>query len=224
MDDIIVWGAMRQEHDERLQKVLKAARKVNLKLNREKCQLGMTQLTFDGDIISREGIRPDPRKVTTIENMPRPQCKKGVQRFNGMVNYMGRFIPNLSDSTTQTSHRKEQWEWDHEHENAWNRLKHLLTEEPVLRLYDPARPIKISSDASQSGLGAILLQKHEGDWQPTAYASHSMTDVETRSAQIEKELLSITYACERFHQFVSGQAVCVETEHKPLIALSEAAE
>lgn len=79
--------------------------------------------------------------------------------------------------------------------------------------------IKISSDASQSGLGAVLLMQQYDDWQPVAYASRSMTDAETRYAQIEKELLSITYACERFHQFVSGQAISVETDHKPLIAL-----
>lgn len=97
-------------------------------------------------------------------------------------------------------------------------MKKLLTAEPVLRFCEPARPIKISSDASQSGLGAVLMQKYD-NWQPIAYASHSMTDAVTRYAQIENELLSITYACKRFHQFVSGQAVSVENDHKPPIAL-----
>ncbi|KAJ8353520.1 hypothetical protein SKAU_G00210870 [Synaphobranchus kaupii] len=161
-------------------------------------------------------------KISAVENMPTPQCKKDVQRFNGMVNYLGKFIPNLSEKLAplrRLTEKKMEWEWNHEHESAWNDLKKQLTEEPVLRFYDPARPIKISSDASQSGLGAVLLQQYDDNWQPVAYASRSMTDPETRYAQIEKELLSITYACERFNQFVSGQEISVETDHKPLIAL-----
>ncbi|XP_057709985.1 uncharacterized protein K02A2.6-like [Corythoichthys intestinalis] len=221
MDDIIIWGATKAQHDERLKAVLKATRNANLKLNKDKCQLGVTELTFVGDILSSDGIRPDPRKVSAIENMPRPQCKKDVQRFNGMITFMGKFIPNLSEKMAplrQLTEKNIEWQWNHEHENAWNVLRKLLTVEPVLKFYDSEKAIKISSDASQSGLCAVLLQKHE-DWQPIAYASRSMSDPETRYAQIEKELLSITYACERFHQFVSGQEISVETDHKPLIAL-----
>lgn len=162
MDDIIVWGSTKAEHDMRLRNVLEATRKANLKLNKEKCQLGAKELTFVGDILSSEGIRPDPQKVSAIENMPRPQCKKDVQRFNGMINYMGKFIPNLSEKMAplrQLTEKRIEWEWNHEHEKAWRDLKDLLTKEPVLKFYDPMRPIKISSDASQSGLGAVLLQK-----------------------------------------------------------------
>lgn len=89
---------------------------------------------------------------------------------------------------------------------------HTGTSAEVLR---PSEVHQDLADTSQSGLGAGLLQKYE-DWQPIACASRSVTDAETRSAQIEKELLSITYACERFHQFVSGQEITVETDHKPL--------
>lgn len=158
-------------------------------------------MTFVGDIISSEGIRPDQRKVSATDNMTRPQYKKDVQRFNGMVNYMAKFIPNLSEKMAPLRHfteKKTEWEWNHEHEEAWNSLKKLLTEEPVQRFYDPSRHIKISSDTSQSGLGAVLLQKYEDSWQPIAYGSRSMIDAETGYAQIEKELHSITYACERF--------------------------
>lgn len=88
-------------------------------------------------------------------------------------------------------------------------MKVILTKEPILKFYDPKRSIKISDDASQTGLGAVLLQDYDGTWQPVAYASRSMTDAECRYAQIEKELLSITFACERFHQFVAGKLMFV---------------
>ncbi|KAL7882928.1 hypothetical protein SRHO_G00005860 [Serrasalmus rhombeus] len=208
MDDIIIWGATKEEHDSRLKQVLEATRKANLKLNRDKCRLGVSELTFVGDIMSSKGILPDPMKVSAIENMQRPQCKKEVQRFMGMINYMGKFIPNLSEKIAPLrwlTEKKNEWDWNQEQEKAWQQLRRVLTEEPVLRFYDPARPMKISSDASMTGLGAVLLQKYDKDWQPVTYASRSMTGAETRYAQIEKELLSITFACERFHQFIAGQ-------------------
>lgn len=169
MDDVIIWGSTETEHNERLKNVLEATRKANLKLNKEKCQLGVKELTFVGDILSSEGIRPDPRKVSAIENMLRPQCKKDVQRFNGMIKYMGKFIPNLSERMAplrQLTEKKTKWECNHEHEKSWSDLKSVLTKEPVLKFYEPAKPLKISSDASQKVLGAVLSQKFE-DWRPT---------------------------------------------------------
>ena len=95
----------------------------------------------------------------------------------------------------------------------------MLSSEPLLKFYDPNKPIKISPDSSKSGLGALLLQKHDNDWFPVAYASRSLTEAEKRYVQIEKECLSIVYACERFYQFVYGQPFECETDHKPLVAI-----
>ena len=89
----------------------------------------------------------------------------------------------------------------------------------MLQFYDPTKPIKLSSDASKNGLGAVIMQLHDNQWKPVAYAARAMIDAETRYAQIEKELLSIVFACERFHQFIYGASVEAETDHKPLITL-----
>ena len=104
-------------------------------------------------------------------------------------------------------------------ENAWIELKEILTSEPLLQFYDPEKPIRISADASKDGLGAVLLQQKDDKWLPVVYASRAMTEAEQRYAQIEKELLAITFACERFHQHIYGQELEVETDHKPLILL-----
>ena len=222
MDDIIVWGSTQEEHDTRLKQVLEIARKTNLKLNKEKCEFNVKQLTYIGDLISEKGVQPDPKKVAAIRNMERPKCKQDVQRFLGMINYQGKFIPDLATKTAPLRHllnKKNQWMWEDAQENAWCLLKNALTEEPVLHFYDSTKPTKASADASKNGLGAVLLQQHDQNWFPVAYASRAMTDAETRYAQIEKELLAITYACERFHQYIHGQQVEVETDHKPLIPL-----
>ena len=99
-------------------------------------------------------------------------------------------------------------------------MNELLTAEPVLKFYDPARKTKVSSDASKKGLGAVLLQNHEGTWKPVAYASRVLTQAEQRYATIEKETLGMVFACERFHEFIYGvPSVIAETDHKPLISI-----
>ncbi|XP_041485958.1 uncharacterized protein K02A2.6-like [Lytechinus variegatus] len=222
MDDIVVWGSTQEEHDDRLRKVLDIAQKSNLKLNRDKCEFNVNQMTFIGDLISQDGVRPDPKKVAAIRNMARPTCKQDIQRFLGMINYQAKFIPNLSTRSAPLRillDKKVEWMWENEQEKAWGELKEALMSQPVLHFYDCTKPTKISADASKNGLGAVLLQQHEQNWHPIAYASRAMTDAETRYAQIEKELLAITYGCEKFHQYIYGQKIEVETDHKPLIPL-----
>lgn len=96
MDDIIVWGTTREEHDERLRQVLDKTREVNLKLNKDKCEFGVKTLTFVGDVLSEEGVKLDPRKTSAINNMERPNNKDEVRRFLGMVTYLAKFVPQLS--------------------------------------------------------------------------------------------------------------------------------
>ena len=222
MDDIIVWGKTKQEHDSALLKVLEVAQKNNLKLNRQKCEFGVSELTFLGDILSSDGIKPDPIKVAAINNMEKPSDKQGVQRFLGMVTYLAKWIPDLSTVTNplrQLLIEKNEWQWGPEQDKAWESLKNLISSPPVLQFYDPQKPIKLSSDASKNGLGAVIMQLHDDEWKPVAYAARAMLDAETRYAQIEKELLSIVFACERFHQFIYGTSVQAETDHKPLVTL-----
>ena len=222
MDDIVVWGSTQEEHDDRLRRVLEIAQRSNLKLNRDKCEFNVNHMTFIGDMIGQDGVKPDPKKVTAINNMARPACKSDVQRFLGMVNYQGKFIANLSGRSAPLRillDKKTEWMWEDEQEKAWCELKNALMDQPVLRFYDSTKPTKISADASKNGLGAVLLQQHDQTWHPVAYASRAMLEAETRYAQIEKELLAITYGCERFHQYIYGQVVEVETDHKPLVPL-----
>ena len=112
------------------------------------------------------------------------------------------------------------WQWHAEHEAAWNGIKETLSKHPVLQYYDESKALKVSTDASKDGIGAVLLQETDWQWMPVAYASRSMTAAERNYAQIEKEQLGVVFACERFHVYIYGRRVIIDTDHCPLIAIS----
>jgi hypothetical protein len=224
VDDIVIWGNSEMEHDDRLEEVLGKIKQAGLKLNKKKCQFKQQEIVYLGEKIGVKGVEPDTEKVKAIINMPDPKSQKDVQRMLGLVNYLTKFMPNLS---VQTSHMRTllrddvEWTWQEEHQKEWDSIKASLQKEPVLQFFDTALPIKLSSDASKDGLGAALLQCRNGYWHPVAYASRSMTNAEKNYAQIEKELLGIVFATQKFHEFVYGVSVIMETDHKPLIAMKE---
>ena len=217
-DDIIVSGANTEEHDIALEKVLHRARERNIKFNKKKIQLRVTEVKYLGNIVSAKGFTPDPEKIKAIVEMPLPKSKQYLQRLLGMVNYLSQYIPNMSEITAplRTLLKKDiQWSWHNEHQKALERIKKVLTSSPVLHFYDIDKPVTLQVDASQGGLGACLIQ--EGH--PVIYASRSLTNAEQHYAQIEKELLAIVFACERFNQFIYGTQVTVHSDHKPLEAI-----
>ena len=139
-----------------------------------------------------------------------------MYRDLGLAQYLAKFMPHLSDITKPLRDLTRQdceWMWHTTQQAAVDELKKAVTSAPVLRYYDLKEEVTIQCDASQSGLGAALLQ----NGQPVAYASRALTSAETRYAQIEKELLSIVFACDRFEAYIYGRDnVHVETDHKPL--------
>ena len=221
-DDFLVCGygptmgeALR-DHDANLLKLLDKARQQNLKLNPEKMKLRMTEVSFIGHVLTGDGLKMDPKKIEAINKMPSPTCAKDLLRILGMVQYLAKFLPRLSDLTEPLRHltRKEaDWVWTDKEEKVMKKVKELITRDPVLRYFDSKLPVEIQCDASDKGLGAVLLQKG----QPVAFSSRTMTFTEQRYAQIEKEMLAIVHACTKFHDYIYGLPnVEVETDHKPL--------
>ncbi|XP_039890321.1 uncharacterized protein K02A2.6-like [Simochromis diagramma] len=223
VDDIIIWGSTMQEHNERLIRVFERVRKYGLKLNKSKCQFGVQEIVFLREKLSAQGVQPDQDKVKAILDMPRPTDKTGVLRIIGMVNFIGKFIPNLAANTScirELLHKEHEFEWTANHESEWAHLKRTLTTAPVLAFYDSSKRIKLSTDASKGGIGAVLLQAEGEHWKPIAYASRSMTESECRYAQIEKECLGLVFGLERFHSFVYGlPSFTAETDHRPLVSI-----
>ena len=223
MDDILVHGQSQQEHDQTLRVVLEKLKKAGVTLNREKCEFSCESVTFLGHLIDSSGIRPDPSKVEAILKFKQPTQVADIRRFLGMVNQMSKFAPHLADITQPLRElltKNSQWIWGEPQETAFTKVKQLLTSSPVLTLYDPNLESTVSADASSFGLGAVLLQKQKtNEMKPVAYISRSMTAAEQRYAQIEKEALALTWACERFSDYLLGTQFHVQTDHKPLVPL-----
>ena len=215
VDDILVWGETIEQHNQRLRNVLERVKQSGIKLNRSKCQIGVTEIKYIGHTLSDEGLKPDLEKVEAITNMPDPEDKAGLQRFMGMLQYVSKFIPNLSTESAPLRQLLEKnviWNWNEMHRNCYKRLKELVSSAPVLRFYDVNESVTLSVDASSTGLGAVILQND----QPVAFASKALTETQMRYAQIEKEMLAIVFGCVKFHQYIFGKTITVQTDHKPL--------
>ena len=220
VDDILVWGSTVEEHDKRLRQVLERAQAYNLRLNKKNCQLRKNEVAYVGHMITKDGLKPDPEKVRAVVEMKPPQSLKALRTFLGFIQYLGKFLPNLATESTslrQLLEKDVEWHWNETHQQSFDKLKEMVTSTPVLRYYDPSKPVLLSVDASSTGLGAVLVQEGK----PVAFASRALTPAQQKYAQIEKELLAIVYGCNKFHQYVYGRTVHVESDHKPLEAIMQ---
>ena len=221
VDDILVSGKDKEEHDSRLHAVLKKLEAEGVTLNKEKCQFACTRIVFLGHVIDANGISPDPNKMEAIQKMKSPTNIRELRRLMGMINQLNKFSPHiahLSQPLRELLKGNNMWLWTDEHEDAMQKLKDEICSQRVLAHYDVNAQSKISADASAYGLGAVLLQSQDGvTWQPVAFASRSLSETEMRYAQIEKEALALVYACEKFSDYVLGKPILLETDHKPLV-------
>ncbi|CAC5423217.1 unnamed protein product [Mytilus coruscus] len=187
-DNILIYGegdtieAASQDHDSKLKALLDRCRERNVKINKDKFMLRVTEMPYIGHLLTADGVKPDPEKIATIVNMEKPTNVKGN-------------LSEICEQIRQLTHKDNAWNWTHEHDEYFEMLKQAVTKAPVLKYFDSKSETTLQCDASEKGLGATLMQKS----QPTEYASRALTKTEQNYAQIEKELLAVVLGMEKFH-------------------------
>lgn len=236
-DDILVVGYKEDgsDHDEAVEALLKRAREYNLKFGPEKCKLRVTAVPFFGEMASRKGIKPDPKKLEGISKMRIPKDKIQLQSFLGCLNFMSKFSPELSvlvKPLRQLTSANAEFVWTPNHTDVFEKAKRIIKKDCALQYYRPEKKLYIESDASKIGLGAALLQidpKIQMDYdmeippteclRPIAYGSKSLTTTEQNYSNIEREALGILHALQKFHHYTFGRHTHIITDHRPLLAI-----
>ena len=221
-DDILVYGKSPEEHDNNLKQVLSQLREKGLTLKKKKCAFSQDNLKYLGYIFSKEGLSPDPDKVSALKDTSAPSNPTEVRSLLGMANYCLRFIPNyatITEPMRELMKRDTEWHWEKPQEEAFNLLKRSLREDTVTQYYDPKKTTEIIVDASPVGLGAIVVQDTKEERVVISYTSRALTPVEQRYLQTEGEALAVVFGCERYHLYVMGSRFTVVTDHKPLVSI-----
>ncbi|XP_062609444.1 uncharacterized protein K02A2.6-like [Saccostrea cucullata] len=219
MDDIIVHASSQEKHDTCLENVVRVLYEKGLTLNRDKCELNMSEVVFMGHVLSDRGIAPSDAKVKAVVEAREPKTSSEVRSFLGLVNYSSRFIPDLATvaaSLRELTRKNSVFRRGKSEQESFVELKRRLADAKTLGYYDKSAPTKVIADASPVGLGAVLVQEQNGEHRVLSYASRSLSDTERRYSQTEKEALALVWACERFHVYLYGTEFELLTDHKPL--------
>ncbi|XP_071499059.1 uncharacterized protein [Diadema antillarum] len=224
IDDILIHTDTWQEHVEILDEVLHRLRDTNLAARPSKCTVGSSTIEFLGHTLGEGVIHTSDRLTDKVRKAPRPKTKRQVRSFLGLCGYYRDYIPNYADIALPLTNltrkgRPGDVVWGPEEESAFVKLKECLANPPVLRLPDFEKTFMLKVDASDSGLGAVLMQEHDGDEFPLAYASKKLLPREQRYSTVEKECLAIVWAVRKFDYYLFGRVFEIHTDHKPLTYL-----
>ncbi len=218
IDDILIFAATRAEHDAIVQEIIRRLKKVGFAICREKCSFAKDTVTFLGHQITGDKILPDPAKLEALRYMQPPANSAELHSFVGFINYLARFVPQLAERAEPLRRlltSKVHFEWTEEQDRAFHEIRQMLLSSPGLAPFDPTIPLVVATDASQHGLGGVLLQNDR----PVLYVARSLTPAESRYAIIEKELLAVVFVLTRCHFYTFGRPLVVRTDHKPLLGL-----
>ena len=223
LDDVLIGGKTKEEHDDRVMQVQEILKESGFLTNSNKSLFGQPEIKFMGHLISKDGVKPDPKKVSAIEEAPAPTSPQEVKSFLGMASFYSKFIPNYStvvEPLLSLTRKNADWDWDEQQKNAFQTIKATIANTTALSIFDNKKDTEIQTDASNTGLGAVLLQKdNDGEMQVIAFASRTLTPAERNYSILEKEALAIVFAVQRWKVFLWGRFFRIITDHRPLTSI-----
>ena len=219
LDDVIIVTETFEEHLRWLRHVLKRIADAGLTINREKSEFCRSEVKYLGVLVNRDGFRPDPDKIAPIMDYPVPKNLKQLRRFLGMASWYRKFLENfatIAEPLTSLTKKGVKYEWSDAHRYAFEQVKALVASAPVLHRPSFEHQFIIHTDASDTGLGAVLTQSIDGEERVLSFASRTLSAAERNYSVTERECLAVLWAVQKFRSYVEGYKFKVITDHSSL--------
>ena len=229
IDDILIFtNKDLNDHLKHVELILNKLKQHKLRLKLTKCYFAKPELDYLGFVISKEGLKPSEQKVAAIRSLRPPTTVKQVRSFIGMTTWYRQFIPNFAkcaEPLINLTKKYAKFVWNEKCQRAFQFLKDSLTTIPLLAYPDTNKPYTLYTDASDTCVGAVLVQEEEieneeGQIQmverPIYFLSHKLSDVQIKYATIEKEAYAIHYALNKLHFYLCNAQFTIKTDHQPL--------
>ena len=227
IDDVMIASSTMEEHCLHVEEVFKRLKQYGVVINPSKCQFGQTDINFLGHKISASGISPLPEKTEAIRTFPVPDTMRKLRQFLGMINFYRRFIPKcaeilqpLTDMLTNIKNCKITLTDDAL--SAFHKIKLVLSNVADLSFVSSKSELSLACDASDHAIGAVLQQKVNGEWKPTAFFSKKLSETESRYSTFGRELYAAYSAVRHFRHLLEGREFHILTDHKPLLGAFKA--
>ena len=233
-DNVLVYGTTYDEFKSDVLAFLNHCVQEDIHLNPDKVKINCPEVPFFSNILSKDGLSPDIKKVELIQQWSTPTNHKELQSFLGTVNYLSRFLAFLSDLCVplQSLLKDTEFIWTPVHQHAFDQIKLHVSNDVKLQFYDAHKPLYIEVDTSKKGISAVMLQEDtmvtddskSGSEIPTnlgpiSYASKTLSTTELNYSNIECELLGLLFAITHFKHLTYRRLVHIITDHKPLVSL-----
>ena len=215
IDGIFIYSRSKEEHGQHLRLILELLRKEKLYAKFSKCEFWLREVDFLGHVVSQKGIHVDPSKIKAIENWETPKTPTEIRSFLGLAGYYRRFIENFSKIAkplTTLTQKGVNFDWTDKQEASFQTLKQRLCSAPILTLPDGTEDFVVYCDASNQGLGCVLMQRGK----VIAYASRQLKTHEVNYATHDLELGAVVFALKIWRHYLYGTKCTVFTDHKSL--------
>ena len=219
IDDVIIFSETFDDHINHLSTVFSRLDQAGLKLKPKKCFLFQTEVKYLGHVVSQKGISTDPDKIKAVRDWPTPQDVTDVKKFLGLCSYYRRFVPDfatISKPLTQLTEKNSTFQWGETQQFSFDTLKNLLISAPIMSYPQSSSPFILDTDASSTGIGAVLSQIIQGEERVIAYGSRVLTKAERQYCVTRREMLAVVYFTRYFKHYLLGQKFLLRTDHASL--------
>lgn len=215
LDDVLIFGRNKKEHDENLEKVMQCLENHNVRINEAKCKFGKQSVDFLGFVVSADGWKIEDEKISALRNFRHPESIAEVKSFLGLVNFVGKFIPNRADKTLKLREvaKADRFYWSQELDDEFEFLKNEAWDTITLGYFCREDRTELFVDASPFGLGAVLVQfDSESKPRVIACASKALSATEQKYPQTQKEALAMVWGVERFSVYLTSIFFTIRTD------------